>query len=145
MHVMENECPGNVKDYLRANTIDCQLVLLHVHRTNAAKKTISTFKDHLISGLCSVDPSFPIHFWCPPPPLATTTLNLMRTSRMNPKLSAEATLNGAFDYNKTPLAPPSPKLLCMRTPINAEIGCHMVWRDGISALPLNIIVAIALT
>ena len=38
MHVMENEFPGNVKDYLRANTINCQLVLLHVHRTNAAKK-----------------------------------------------------------------------------------------------------------
>ena len=38
MHVMKNEFPGNVKDYLRANTINCQLVLLHVHRTNAAKK-----------------------------------------------------------------------------------------------------------
>ena len=56
-----------------------------------------------------------MHLWCGILPLATTTLNLMRPSRMNPKLPAEATLNGAFDYNKTPLAPPSTKILVHET------------------------------
>ena len=116
MHIMDNECPDNVKEYLQANTIDVQLVQPHVLRTNAAKKVISTFKDHFISGLCSVDPSLPMHLWCRLPPLATTTLNLKRPSLMNPKLSAEDTLNGAFDYNKTPLAPPGTKTPVHETP-----------------------------
>ena len=34
------------------------------------------------------------------------TLNLPRGSRMNPKLSAYAQIEGEFDYNRTPLAPP---------------------------------------
>jgi hypothetical protein len=40
----------------------------------------------------------------------------MRPSRINPRLSAEAQLNGAFDYNKTPLAPPGMKVLIHETP-----------------------------
>ena len=44
-------------------------------------------------------------------PQATQTLNLLRRSRINPQLSAEAKLNGAFDYNRTPMAPPGTKVL----------------------------------
>jgi hypothetical protein len=33
------------------------------------------------------------------------TLNMLRTSQINPNLSAYAQLFGSFDYNKTPLAP----------------------------------------
>ena len=113
---MDNECPGNVKDYLQANTVNYQLVPLHVHRTNATEKEILTFKYHLIFGLCTVDPCFPICLWCRLFPLSTTTLNIMRPSCMNLKLLSEATLNGAFDYNKTPLAPPSTKILADETP-----------------------------
>ena len=57
-----------------------------------------------------------MHLWCRILPLATTALNLMRLSNMNPKLSAEATLNCAFDYNKTPLAPPGTKIIVHETP-----------------------------
>ena len=39
------------------------------------------------------------------------TLNLIRPSCINPRLPAEAQLNGAFDFNKTPLAPPGTKVL----------------------------------
>ena len=39
------------------------------------------------------------------------TLNLLRTSRVNPKLSVYTYLFGNFNFNKTPLAPPSTKVL----------------------------------
>jgi hypothetical protein len=44
------------------------------------------------------------------------TLNLLRGSRINPKLSAYAQLHGAFDYNKTPLAPPGTKVVIHEKP-----------------------------
>ena len=75
-------------------------------RANAAEKAIGIFKDHFISGLAIVNPNFSLHLWCRLIPLAVTTLNLLRPSRINPKLSAYEILNGVFDYNKTPLAPP---------------------------------------
>jgi hypothetical protein len=116
MHIMDNECPPAVKKYLRTNSIELQLVPPHVHRTNAAEKAIGTFKDHFVAGLCSVNPNFPLHLWCRLLAQATTTLNLLRPSRVNPKLSAEAILNGQFDYNRTPLAPPGTKVLVHETP-----------------------------
>ena len=116
MHVMDNECPDMVKKYLRDNNIDFQLVPPHVHRMNDAGKAIGTFKDYFLDGLCSVHPDFPMHMWCRLIQLATRTLNPMRPSRINPRLSDEALLNGALDYNKTPLAPPGTKVLLHETP-----------------------------
>ena len=57
-----------------------------------------------------------MHLWCRLLPQATTTLNLLRPSNINPKVSAEAILNGAFDYNATPLAPPGTKIIAYDTP-----------------------------
>jgi hypothetical protein len=42
-------------------------------------------------------------------------LNLLRSLRLNPRLSAEAQLNGAFDYNRTSLAPPGTKVIVHKT------------------------------
>ena len=39
------------------------------------------------------------------------TLNMLRTSRSDPSKSAYEVLEGKFDYNKTPLAPPGTKAL----------------------------------
>ena len=64
---------------------------------------------------------------------------------MNPKLSEEATLNGAFDYNKTPLAPIGTKIRVHETPNQRRTwAAHGVdgWYLGV---PLNIIVTISLT
>ena len=46
-----------------------------------------------------------MHLWCRLIDQETTTLNLIRPYRINPRLSAEAQLNGAFDYTFTPFAP----------------------------------------
>ena len=83
----------------------------HLHRTNYADCAIHTFKDHLIAGITSCDPDFPLHLWDCLLSQATLTLNLLRPSRINPRLSVEAQLNGALDFNRTPLAPPGTKVL----------------------------------
>ena len=93
-----------------------QLVTPHHHRTNAAKHSIQTYKDHLVAGLISCDSNLLLHFWYRLLSQATLTLNLLWTSWINPCLSAEAQLNGAFDFNRTPPAPPGTEVLLFETP-----------------------------
>jgi len=69
------------------------------------------FKNHFISGLCSTHPDFPLNLWDKLLPQATLTLNLLRPSRINPQLSAHAQVYGAFNFDKTQLAPPGIKVL----------------------------------
>jgi hypothetical protein len=47
-----------------------------------------------------------MHLWCRLIPQVNITLNLLRGSRVNPKLSAYAQVHDPFDFNRTPLAPP---------------------------------------
>jgi hypothetical protein len=89
-----------------------QLTPTGIHRRNAAERGIRTFKNHLQAGLlASTDDNFPLHLWCRLVQQAQLTLNLLRNSRINPRLSAEAHLNGQFDYNKTPIAPPGIRVI----------------------------------
>jgi hypothetical protein len=48
------------------------------------------------------------------------TLNLLQTSRLNPRLSAHAQLHGMFDFNRTPLAPPGTRALVFEDPKSRE-------------------------
>ena len=84
------------------------------HRRNAAERAIETSKKHFIAGLFSRHPNFPMQLWCRVQ--AELTLNLLRPSRLNPKLSAYAQLEGAFDFNRTPLVPLCVKILVYETP-----------------------------
>ena len=118
--ILDNECPGKLKTYFRENKINLQLVPPHLHRTNNAERAIATFKDHLISGIATTDPAFPLHLWDRLIPQAVITLNLLRPARFNPRLSAWAALNGAFDFNATPLAPPGTKVLIYDPPTNRK-------------------------
>jgi hypothetical protein len=102
---LDNECSAALKSFLRASDINFQLVPPGLYRRNAAEHAIRTFKNHLIAGLCSVDKNFPFHLWDKLLPQAELTLNLVCGSRLNPKLSAHAQLNGAFDLNCIPLVP----------------------------------------
>jgi hypothetical protein len=58
-----------------------------------------------------VDPTFPLHLWDRLLPQAEITLNLLRTSRLHPQLSAAAHFHGLVDYNKTYFAPPGCKII----------------------------------
>jgi hypothetical protein len=103
---LDNEASAALQSFMAANHVDFQLAPPHLHRRNAAERAIRTFKNHFIAGLCSTNPDFPLHLWDRLIPHALLTLNLLRGSRINPTLSAQAQLHGAFDYNRTPLAPP---------------------------------------
>jgi hypothetical protein len=112
---LDNEASTALQHAMRQENIDYHFVPPHVHRRNAAEQAIRTFKNYFVAGLCSVDPNFPLQLWDRLLPQATTTLNLLRSSRLNPRLSAQAQLNGAFNYDRTPLAPPGTKVIVHET------------------------------
>lgn len=111
LYILDNECSDIFKSSLQKYNAHFQLVPPHIHRRNAAERAIQTFKDHFIACLASIDPTFPIAEWDRLLPQAELTLNLLRNSRINPKLSSYAYLFGNFDFNKTPLAPVGTKVL----------------------------------
>ena len=88
-----------------------QLVPPHIHRRNAAERAICTYKNHLIAGLYTCDPNFPSREWDRLLPQCDITINLLRSARRNPSLSAYAALLGNFDLNSTPMAPPGTKVI----------------------------------
>jgi hypothetical protein len=63
-----------------------------------------------------VDPIFPLHLWEILLPQAEITLNLLRTSRLHPQLSAAAHFHGLVDYNKTYFSPPGCKIIAHKKP-----------------------------
>jgi hypothetical protein len=58
-----------------------------------------------------------LNLWGKLIPQALLTLNFICWSRINPQLYAQARVNGAFDYNRTPLAPPGTKIIDHEKPI----------------------------
>jgi hypothetical protein len=105
-----------LKNFFTVNNIAYQLVPPHCHRRNAAERAIRTFKEHFVAGLSSVDPSFPLHLWDRLLPQAEITLNLLRTYRLHPQLSAAAHYHGLVDYNKTAFALPGCKIIAHENP-----------------------------
>ena len=65
----------------------------------------TTFKDHFLAVLAGAAPSFPADRWDLLLPHAELTLNLLRSSRCNPAISAWHDLFGAFNFDATPLGP----------------------------------------
>jgi hypothetical protein len=98
---LTNECSAILKECMTAQDVECQLVPAGVHRRNAAKRAIRTFKNHFVASLCRVDEDFPLHQWDRLLSQALLSLNSLRGSRLNPKLSAHAQMFGNFDCNRT--------------------------------------------
>ena len=98
--VLDNEISQEFKKALTAQQTDFQLVPPKTHRSNAAEHAVDTWKNHFLSELSCVDPNFLIKEWDRLIPQATLTLNLLRVSRLQPKISAHAFLHGNCDYNK---------------------------------------------
>ena len=116
MHVLDNKCSKVLKEYMEEENETFQLVPPHLHRWNAAERSIRTFKNHFIAVIVSTHKDFPIHLWCRLLPQAIVTLNLLHPSRINPTLSAHAQLKGLFYFNAMPLAPPGTKLFVHQKP-----------------------------
>jgi hypothetical protein len=56
---LDNEASLALRHYLTKQGITYQLAPPHIHRLNNEERTIQTFKNHFIAGICSVDPNFP--------------------------------------------------------------------------------------
>jgi hypothetical protein len=113
---LDNEASKLLKDYLYKKEIAFQLVPPYSHRRNSAERAIRSSKDHLIARLCSTDKAFPMRLWDRILPQAVITLNMLRTSQINPKLLAATHIFGQHDYNRAPITPPGTMSIAHETP-----------------------------
>jgi hypothetical protein len=57
-----------------------------------------------------------MHLWDRLLPQAVVRFNMLRTSRINHKLSAVTHIDGQYDFNRTPMAPPGTRIIAHETP-----------------------------
>jgi hypothetical protein len=122
LQTLNNEALAALKNLFTTNDVEFQLFPPHCHRRNVAERAIRTFKEHFVAGLSSVDPTFQLHLWDRLLPQAEITLNLLRTLRLRPQLSAAAHFHGLVYYNKTYLHRQDAKSLHTRNHQNDESG-----------------------
>ena len=85
---MDSECSKAIKNFIKKEKVDIQLVEPHNHRVNAAEPTVKAAKYHTIAGRATVNITCPLRLWCEFVPQIQDTLNMMRTSRRNSNISA---------------------------------------------------------
>jgi hypothetical protein len=85
LNAMDNKCSAAVKKYFWSEAVNIQLVPLHNHQANAAKRAIATFKEHFIATLATVDMLCPLQLWDEFLPQVELTLNMLHFSWRNPK------------------------------------------------------------
>jgi hypothetical protein len=102
---------------MQEQDISFQLVPPGTHRQNAVERVIKTFKNNFIATLWSLNKNFPLHLWDHLIPQSVLTLNLLRGSHINPKLSAWAQINGPYDYNAAPIAPLGIQVVAYKPPL----------------------------
>ena len=107
----DNKFPKVLGKFITEKDECLQLVPLHLYRRNSAERAIQTFKNHFIAGLASVNKNFPVRLWCRLLRHCLLTLNLLRPSIINSKVSTYAQLHSAFNFNRTLLAPPGTKII----------------------------------
>lgn len=110
-YIMDNEISGELKSALQKYNMTYELTPPHMHRRNAAERAIRTCKNHLLACLATCHPDSPLAEWDRILDQANITLNLLRTSRTNPHLSAYAYLFDNYDFNAHPLVPPGSKVV----------------------------------
>jgi hypothetical protein len=136
LNVMDNECSTAVERYIQSEKINIQLVPPHNHRANAAEQAIATFKEHFIAAFATVDQLCPLQLWDEFLPQVELTLNMLHFSHCNSKISANQEVYGAFNFNKTPLAPLGTKALIYDDPTSqASWAPHAT--DGYYVGPAN--------
>jgi hypothetical protein len=115
LQILDNEASAAYKEAITFKW-NAQLVPPDMHRRNRAERAIRIFKDHFLAILAGVDAAFPPYFWGLLLPQAELTLNLLRQSTLNPRISAWEFFQGPFDFNKTPLGPVGCRVLIHAKP-----------------------------
>ena len=102
---MDNEASSTVMSWLEQNKLDAQKISPHNHQAKTAQIIIETAKHHFISGMAGTDENYTIQEWDRGVAQSQRTLNMLRPCIINPKLSADAFLEGQHDYNAVPFPP----------------------------------------
>ena len=113
---MDNEASEAVKQWLTKQEVKYQLATADNHRTNVSERCIETAKHHIIAGLATTDPEFPIQQWNRLITQAEYTLNMLCPIRINPEILAFAFMEGNHVYDVVPFAPPGWKVLLFEDP-----------------------------
>ncbi len=109
MNVMDNQATKYIKQFLTKKECNLQVVEPHNHRVNTVEHAIRTFKDAFIATLATTDRKFMLQLWDELAPQVQDTLNLLRTSRIKPNISAYEAINGPYNWVPYPLTPPGCK------------------------------------
>jgi hypothetical protein len=102
---LDNEASQAYTDAIASNGMKYELVPPGNHKQNQAERAIQTFKAHFIAILAGVNNKFPLSLWCHLLEPTELTLNLLRQSKIVPKILAYPHVHGPHNYMKTSLAP----------------------------------------
>ena len=117
LQILDNEASSAYKEAITFKwNATFQLVPPDMHCRNWAERIIHTFKNHFLAILAGVDSAFPPYLWDLLLPQAELTLNLLRQSTLNPRISAWEYFQGPFNFNKTPLGPVGCRVLIHAKP-----------------------------
>ncbi len=105
LNIMDNQATMHIKKFLTKNKCKIQVVELHNHPVNAAKRMIQMFKAAFIAALTTTDSDFPLQLQDQLTPQVKDTLIMLRPSRVDPTKSAYKILNSPYDWNWYLLAP----------------------------------------
>ena len=110
-YVMDNETSQDLLNAFEQQGIDFQLVTPHKHCDNKAERAMQTFKAHFKACLATVDPNYHLLEWDRLIPQTNIALNLLRSARCNPNLSACSHIFGQYNFRATLMAPPGTKVV----------------------------------
>jgi hypothetical protein len=108
---MDNQATKVIKAYLTPQQVSLQLVKLNNHHVNSTKRAIKTFNNRFIRALGTTNANFLIQLWDKLAPQVQDSINLLRRSRVHPDRSAYEMLEGPYDWNRYPMAPPGTKAI----------------------------------
>ena len=102
---LDNEQSALISGICIKNNIKLELVPPGNHRANSAERAIDTWKSHKISMMATADDECDQKAFRYFNKQCELTLNLLRQSGMSRFVSAWHQVNGAYDFNNTPIAP----------------------------------------
>ena len=105
LEVMDNVLSNEMRRFLKKKGIQVQLVPPDDHSANNAERSIQTFKKALVAALATAHPDFPLEALPHLAPHIEDIINLLRPSRIDPKISAWEQLHGLYDLVRWPLVP----------------------------------------
>ena len=124
---MDNETSTDLTTFFSSSQpkIKVQYVPPQNHRANRAERSIRTGKNHFLSVLSACHITFPPNRWPDLLPATELTLNHLRSSSLDPLLSAWHGLHGsAIDFLAHPIHPPGQLVVAHDSPLKRASWAH---------------------